>query len=564
MRKRLNKLYDKLRIVLFAVFLILFHTSHAQRIHFQQTYGSSLSDRGKSIAKSGETFYLAGETNGFGGITQDIIVSQIDSLGNILWSKTLGTIENIESPSEIKIDKNGNLLVAGNSVNSTGTDQDFYLTKLDSTGQLIWEVKVGGSSFESLNDLVITDSNSYILVGYSTSYSLGLADAYIVKISENGTVQWGRNYGNFQYEDAQSICTSYDGNYWVTGQTLTYGSGNGDGYLMKINELGDPISFSTFGTNGVEAGTNVIELADSSVFVAGTKVDSTINPHVVGMFKNAMLVHFDSLGTYDWAKTYGGLHDEEVEFMDYRDTTLYLGGYLSSADASEVDGWLLQTTLNGDTLANRFFGKDSLNDKHSGDIEYLSDLIFPSDSGVVLAGSAQGFGSSDWQLYLIRTNEELRTDCFMTQHPIFTSSTNLQQLSFSVTNGNGFSLDTLTYNEDAVTLNFDTICFFHNPLPKDSTDTTGVSSIFLNAGLEVLVSPNPFQNHIKIKLLDKKGTVSSGNQFSYRLINAQGQLLQSGKLENPILDMASFSAGVYILQIQNPKGLSISNLILKE
>jgi hypothetical protein len=88
--------------------------------------------------------------------SQDFWVLKLDNLGNIQWQRTLsGTGD--DWPSCVRQLPDGGYLVGGNSSSGISGDKtganrggyDYWLVKLDATGNIIWDKTYGGTKFES-------------------------------------------------------------------------------------------------------------------------------------------------------------------------------------------------------------------------------------------------------------------------------------------------------------------------------------------------------------------------------------------------------------------------------
>lgn len=119
-------------------------------------------------------FYMVSTANGL----EDVFVSKLDALGNFVWAKAIkGTMENIASG--LALDTVCNVFVAGYfrgitdfdpglstaSVASNG-GSDFCLTKLDSSGNFIWNKTVGGPGHDECFDLILDNSDKILVAGY--------------------------------------------------------------------------------------------------------------------------------------------------------------------------------------------------------------------------------------------------------------------------------------------------------------------------------------------------------------------------------------------------------------
>jgi len=207
---------------------------------WQKTYGGSSSESASSIIEiSDGNFVLAGMTRSKDGdITNskgsdDIWVIKINSLdGSMIWQKTYGGSSS-ESASSILESSDGNLIVAGatRSFNGDVTKNkgnfDIWLLKISpNDGKIIWQETYGGNDFESANSIIKTSNGDLVVAGITRSIdgqvleNKGFNDIWVLKISSlDGSLIWQKTYGGSNDEYASSIIENSAGNYVIIGYT---------------------------------------------------------------------------------------------------------------------------------------------------------------------------------------------------------------------------------------------------------------------------------------------------------------------------------------------------------
>lgn len=116
---------------------------------------------------------------------------------DIEWQKTLGGSYG-DFATSIQQTTDGGYIVAGYSYSNDGdvTDHrglegwaDFWVVKLDNTGDIEWEKSLGGSDHDFGNSIQQTTDGGYIVAGYSDSNdgdvtgNHGITDFWIVKLA---------------------------------------------------------------------------------------------------------------------------------------------------------------------------------------------------------------------------------------------------------------------------------------------------------------------------------------------------------------------------------------------
>lgn len=175
-------------------------------IQWEKTYGGTSTDRLLYLQQTTDMGYIIGGDSesddgdvlsGNKGFS-DCWLIKVNQTGAILWEKTYGG-SLIEYLKTIRITEEGHYIL-GCSTNSYDGDVisgingtlDYWVIRIDQSGNIIWEHAYGGSDQDYLTTLH-ADSNGVTLVsGYSRSYdgdvqsgNKGGIDFWVVKISEN-------------------------------------------------------------------------------------------------------------------------------------------------------------------------------------------------------------------------------------------------------------------------------------------------------------------------------------------------------------------------------------------
>jgi hypothetical protein len=131
------------------------------------------------------------------------------------------------------------------AVGSTGSFGEgyssIYTVKVTFAGDSVWAKTFGGPKSDLGYSLEIAADYGYLFVGATSSYGLGYNDAYVVKTTADGTVEWERTFGGARDDRAYSVTYTPDGNYALTGTTETFGAGGSDIYVVKITPLGETL-----------------------------------------------------------------------------------------------------------------------------------------------------------------------------------------------------------------------------------------------------------------------------------------------------------------------------------
>ncbi len=274
-------------------------------IQWQKSFGGSNGEQAHSIKQTIDHGYIiAGFTSSndsnvagnHGG--HDYWILKIDSLGNMQWQKCLGGSGDEDAWSITQAFDKG-YIVAGMTNSNDGDVTfnhgvwDYWVIKLDSLGQLQWQKSYGGSGPEIPYSVVQADDGGYVIAGFSASTNgdvtgnHGGYDYWVVKTDSAGNLIWQKSFGGTDNEVIYSINKTSDGGYICGGASLSnngdvIGShGNGDVWLVKINDIGVLQWSKALGGTGADMANCVIQTMDGGYAVAGVSTspdgDVTIN-----------------------------------------------------------------------------------------------------------------------------------------------------------------------------------------------------------------------------------------------------------------------------------------------
>ena len=234
---------------------------------WSRTFGGPLPDCGRCIQNTNDGGYIiAGETNALSGMS-DVYLIKTDENGNEQWNRTFGG-EGYQSACSIQQTDDSGFIVAG-ITDSAGFDYDVYLIKTDSFGNQIWSQTYGGLDSDYSRCVKQTDDRGYIIAGYTYSFGAGDKDVYIIKVDSIGITEWSQTFGGAEPDRAFSIDRTFDGGYLIAGDTYSFTNGGSDLYLIKIDLTGIMEWSQTIGGDNVDTGHSILQLSDGGFVITG-------------------------------------------------------------------------------------------------------------------------------------------------------------------------------------------------------------------------------------------------------------------------------------------------------
>jgi hypothetical protein len=204
---------------------------------------------------SGYTNSNNGDVSGNHGST-DFWVVKLDTIGNLQWQKCLGGTNSDEATS-IKQTSNGGFIIAGQTISNDGDvsgnhgGSDFWFIKLNSLGVIQWQKCLGGTHSDNARSTQQTSDGGFIVVGATFSNDGDVSghhgnwDFWVVKLDTTGNLQWQKCLGGTDADNATSIQQTTDGGYIVSGYTasndgdVSGNQGNHDFWELKLDAIGN-------------------------------------------------------------------------------------------------------------------------------------------------------------------------------------------------------------------------------------------------------------------------------------------------------------------------------------
>ncbi|MEX2758719.1 MAG: fibronectin type III domain-containing protein, partial [Candidatus Sigynarchaeota archaeon] len=205
-----------------------------------RTWGGTQADVGHhlSVDESGY-IYVTGKEASFGGGLYDIFILKYDPSGNRLWNKTWGA-EKDEFGFAIAV-TSSNIFIAGciTPVISNATNYwDGLLLCLDTNGNPIWHRIFNGSANEQFNAIIVQGSD-IILAGQTQSYNEPYWDAVLCRFNSVG-VRLGISIWGGKHNDYANDLLILNNSVYISGGTVSYGSGNWDAFLARLTTPSPP------------------------------------------------------------------------------------------------------------------------------------------------------------------------------------------------------------------------------------------------------------------------------------------------------------------------------------
>jgi uncharacterized delta-60 repeat protein len=319
--------------------IILMKVDASGDVQWRKTYGGSEKDVAYStIQTSDGGFLIAGSTNSFGAGIDDFWLLKLDSSGDLQWQKTYGSNQS-ETAYSVAETPDGGYIVCGVS-GFLGGSAHFFVLKLDSSGDYEWQRILGNFSLGEYSPTIIpTSDGGYLLAGSSPN---GNWQTALIKLNANGNLQWQKFYqpgGVAEFGQWISVQEAAGGGYVVLTQTWigpTFGIG-----FFKVNSSGDLQWFKLFELNQFTHIRSFTRTSDGGYIIAGFSGDAGSGT------AGTLLIKLNSSGNVDWQKIYDTNGIDEFHSIQQLSDGSYIAGGMLRSGAGTGNLWMLRLESDG-------------------------------------------------------------------------------------------------------------------------------------------------------------------------------------------------------------------------
>jgi hypothetical protein len=340
---------------------------------WDKTFGGNDHDFLTSLQQTADGGYIVGGAS-FSGISgdktqtskgsYDYWVVKLDASGNKTWDKTYGG-SSYDYLNSLQQTSDGGYILGGHSESDMGGDKsqgnnsapgysDYWILKLDASGNKIWDKSYGGGFDDLLNSLQQTSDGGFILGGSSdsgisgdkTQTCKGVDDYWVVKVDSSGNKIWDKTFGGNSYDDLNSLQQTTDGGYILGGFSssgiggdktqASQGQGSADFWVLKLDANGNKTWDKTIGGSNADALHSLQQTSDGGYILGGESssgISGDKSQALVGL-TDYWVVKIDASGNKTWDKTLGGSGDDLLYSLHQTSNGDYIMGGMSNSGIS--------------------------------------------------------------------------------------------------------------------------------------------------------------------------------------------------------------------------------------
>lgn len=384
--------------------LWLVKINEAGDIEWEKCFGGSAGEGTYKIKQTTDENYIVvgASSSSDGDVTEnkggyDYWIIKINIGGEIIWQKTYGSSEG-DIPNDILQTADNGFIIAGYTlgydadvVDGTHGQEDYWIIKLDSMGELEWQKTYGGSETDCAYSIVEKPDGGYMSVGLTWSNNgdvsgfHGFYDYWLISIDEGGEIEWQKTYGGNSFDAGRCILINSGSDYIIAGGSgsddgdATENNGMGDYWILKIDNEGIIIWQKSIGGSATETAYALCNSLDNNIVITGYSGSSDYDVTAIYGTFNFWTVKLGICEDVFYADTDGdGFGDVLADTIA---CDIPVGFVIDSTDCNDADNMMFPTAID---ICN------GVDDNCNGTID--EDAVFIA---YYIDADGDGFGNPD-------------------------------------------------------------------------------------------------------------------------------------------------------------------------
>jgi len=382
-----------------------------------ETLGGSNNDSAQSVTATVDGGYIIlGYTqSNDGDVTDkqdtsfDFWVIKYSSQNTVEWQKTYGGSGDDRGNSIVQTQDGGYAVLGfsfsedGDVTNNEGL-QDFWLLRLDASGNLIWQNSFGFEGSDSGISLIETSDLGFLLSGIidiSASGGQGATnrndnrhaggDYWLIKVNQLGELEWSNFYGGNFTDTPFGIIQKDNNGFLVVGSSdssdtdISNNKGTYDFWVLDISPEGALLNEKSLGGTQIDEGRSIIASGDGNFLITGDTRSDDVDVLNNKGGADLWLVKITPQGELLWEKSIGGSNfDVARSIKSSQDGNFILSGSSRSDDfdvnnnKGQNDAWVLKINANGDVLWETTIG--------GSNIDFAYDIAELNNGSIIAVG----------------------------------------------------------------------------------------------------------------------------------------------------------------------------------
>jgi len=265
-------------------------------------------------------------------------IAKINSDLNIVWDKYLGNDKNNSIEHVLSINSLG-FVVCGLTHSSKTSEFNAWFAFLNWEGNYFWSKEYNNLFQDIATCILHLEEEGFLVAGHSQSRTLNKSDAWILKLTMDGNIDWEKHFIGNGINVINRIIPSVDNGVLAVGYTTSKGTGWQDAWVIQLDKNGNLEWEKTFGGDEKDIIVSAIKTDENKYVLAG---NTSSGSERKGKISNAWVIQLDKNGNLEWEKTFGG--DKQViatGIINKDDESIFLFGKIQASNKEEYNGWIM-------------------------------------------------------------------------------------------------------------------------------------------------------------------------------------------------------------------------------
>ena len=398
-----------------------------KEIDFITTLGGSKNESAQSVVNTTDGGYailghaqsMDGDVLNKSNESYDYWLLKFDATNQLQWQKTYGGSDDDRGVDLIQTSDNGYAVIGKSKSNDLEVSEnagfdDFWVSKLDSSGTIIWEYSFGFAGSDTPYSIIQTNDDGYLLSGVlDVSASNGQGDRnsilsrhaggdyWVIKLNASGVKQWSNYYGGSFTDTAYDAIQTEDDGYIIIGSSdsddvdITNNLGSYDFWILKISATGTLVWEKSFGGSEIDEAHAISQATDGNYLIVGDTRSNDLEISQNNGAADLWIVKITPEGTLLWEKTLGGSSfDVGRSISKTQDNGFLVSGSSRSSDGNltsnkgQNDAWVVKINSSGNLEWQKTIG--------GSEVDCFYDAVELNDQTIIAVGDSN---SSNEDIY---------------------------------------------------------------------------------------------------------------------------------------------------------------------
>ncbi|MEW6413222.1 MAG: hypothetical protein AB1483_12250 [Candidatus Zixiibacteriota bacterium] len=268
---------------------------------WQRLIGGNYYDWANAVtATSDGGFVAVGHSQTSDTAVGDTYIFKVDNEGNLIWENRIAG-DGFDEAVDVVETADGGFVATGNC--DAGTTRSILLFKVDSDGKLVWQKSLGNSDYAWANAIALAPDNDLMLIGHSASTWDYAQQYYVLRVNSTGELIYEKLINTETGLGCFDIASTGDGGFVILGRSryfdqTTYEEFR-DIYLMKIDAAANVLWDEVIDVGDDDLCGKVSVLSDGGLALVGTTDD-----YSDGLPRYTHVIRTSGNGTVLWKQSF--------------------------------------------------------------------------------------------------------------------------------------------------------------------------------------------------------------------------------------------------------------------